>query len=132
MPEVYPHLALQVSDPKLRVARQWQQLATGRMNCAGVAEARLQQADDIFGLSGGKVRPKVHLFIKRQKPKPLSSQLLSSGCVRHAGTPGASWEELPAHATTQPMRSHPCKGGQRWLRLAGFVQMDTHRTTEWS
>lgn len=119
-------LALQVSDPKLGVARQWQQLAAGRMLCAGVAEAHLQQADDIFGQSGSKVRPKAHLFTKKQKPKLLSSQLLSSGCLRHTGTPGASREELPAHATTQPMRSHPCKRGQRWPRLAGFVQTDGH------
>lgn len=119
-------LALQVSHPKLWVAEQWQQLATGRMLCAGMAGACLQQGGDGFGLSGGKVRPKAHLFIRRQKPKPWSPQLLSSGCLRHAATPRASWEELPAHATTQPMRSHPCKGSKRWPRLAGFIQTDGH------
>lgn len=100
-------LALWASDPKLGVAGQQQ--ATGGTLCASVTGARLQQDSDILGLSGGeavKARPS----IKRQKPEPLSSQRLSSGCLRQADIPAASREEVPAHAITRPMRSaskHP-------------------------
>lgn len=97
-------LALWASDPKLGVAEQRQE--TGGTLCASVAGARLQQ-DDILGWLGGEMRPKAHLFIKRQKPEPSSSQLLSSGCLRHADIPMAGREEVPAHAITQPVRSAP-------------------------
>lgn len=98
-------LALCASDPKLGVAGQQQ--ATGGMLRASMAGACLHQDGDIFGLLRGEARPKARPFIKRQKPEPLSSQLLSSGCLRHADIPVASQEEVPAHAITRPMRLAP-------------------------
>lgn len=95
-------LARCVSVPKLGVAAA-ATVDRGTL-CASVAGARLQQDGDIFGLFGGEVRPKARLCLKRQKPEPSSSQLL-----RHADIPGASQEEVPAHAITRPVRSAPRK-----------------------
>lgn len=124
-------LALQVSHPKLWVAEQRQQLATRRMLCAGMAGACLQQGGDVFGLSGGKVRPKAHLFIRRQKPKPWSPQLLSSGCLRHShpqsqlGGGASSCHNPWGHTLAKGVRDGPDL-------LVSSRQMDTHHTTEHS
>lgn len=123
-------LALQVSDPKLWVAEQWQQLATGRILCAGVAGVYLQQGGDIFGLSGAKVRPKAHLFIERQKPKPLASQLLSSGCLRHPQSQlggGASSSHSPTHNVI-PLRD-PLKDPERGSEMAQTCWFHPDRQT---
>lgn len=94
--------ALGASGSKLRVAGQrLQQAIVGTLR-ASMAGARLQQDGDIFGLLGDEARPKACPFIKRQKPEPLLSQLLSSGCLRHADIPRARREEVPAHAITRP------------------------------
>lgn len=90
------------------MAGQRQQQAIGGTLCASVARARLRQ-DDILGRLGGEARPKARPFIKRQKPEPSSSQLLGSGCLRHADITTAGREEVPAHAITQPVRSAPKK-----------------------
>lgn len=99
---------LWASDPKLGVAGQRQGI--GGTLCASVAEARLRQ-DDVLGRLGGEARPKARPFIKRQIPEPSSSQLLRSGCLRHADIPTAGREEVPAHAITQPVRSAPKNHG---------------------
>lgn len=94
--------ALWASGSKLGVARQRLQQVIGGTLRASIAGARLQQDCDVFGLLGGEARPKACPFMKRQKPEPLLSQLLSSGCLRQADMPRARQEEVPAHAITQP------------------------------